>query len=143
MKTLWIPVLCGGIAVLVWGQEARQDEDLSAVLKEVMEANMQALRKEEVKGAMSAIHSKSPMYEQTESLMERLFEEYDLQYRLLSCTYLGTDGEYAVARVKQETKRIKGPEFRNNTADTVQIFRKENNSWKIWQTAIIQIDFAR
>lgn len=118
-----------------------EKEQLSAALEEAVRENVEAMNKEDVDLAVSCVHSLSPNYAQTAAVTRQINAQYDLQYKLLSFKYIGTDGEYAVARVKQQTSKIKGPAFRDNTVDVMHVFRKEGKQWKCWQSAILEVKY--
>ncbi len=147
-KILLLCALITGIVAmlsLAYAEEAKQPEarELPSLLKETLEQNLEACGRENLQMAMRGIHSKSPVYEQSRQASTRIFQLYDLRYEMLSFGYIGTDGEYSVARVKQKTTKIKGPAFRDNIVDTMQIFRKEVNQWKVWQTTVLEVKYIQ
>jgi hypothetical protein len=68
-------------------------------------------------------------------------ENYELSYKLMSFDFIGLSGVYAICRTKQRTLKISGPAFRNNDIDMIQIFKKENDTWKFWSQAILYIRY--
>ncbi len=141
--------LISGLAVLATMSDAKRPrkiakkptEELSAALKKVTQQNLDAMGKEDLDRYMSTVHAKSPVYGQTRRTIRQMFVAYDLQYKLLSLRYIGMDEEYAVVRVKQKTTKIRGPAFRDNIIDVMQIFRKEGKRWKIWQSAVLEVRY--
>lgn len=116
-------------------------EEVAAELKTVVQANLEATQGEDLDKVMATVHTQSPSYLGTKQAMPDLFENFDLNYNILSLKVVGTDDEYAYARVKQETKKVAGPAFRDNQVDMLQIFRKEDDKWKFWSQAILEIKF--
>jgi ketosteroid isomerase-like protein len=116
-------------------------DELSATLKKVIEANAEAMNREDLEGAMKTIHPKSMNFESTKSGTENIFKTYDLRYAMLSYSFVGSDGEYATARVKQTTKKVAGPAFRDNTLEMMHVFRKDGASWKIWTSAVLEVSY--
>lgn len=134
----WVAILC----VNVRGEKEKIDiEDLAATLKKVIEKNCEGMNKEDVDMAMSAIHTKASIYEPTKTLTVRVNTRYDLKYTILSFKFVTLDEDYAIARVKQRTTKIKGPEFKNNEMEMYHIFRKENKDWKVWNSVILEITY--
>ena len=121
---------------------AQAEEDVSAAIKLVVMENLKATQAEDINWMMKTIHTQSPSYLQTKQQIAPLFDNFDLSYRLLSFSYIGLDAEYAVARVKQTTKKVSGLAFRNNELDMIQVFRKENGKWKFWAQAILGIKYT-
>jgi hypothetical protein len=70
-----------------------------------------------------------------------MFENYDLKYKLTYFKYIGQDGEYAVARIRQLTEKVAGGYFQNNEIDMIQVFKKENDEWKYWSQVIIDVKY--
>jgi hypothetical protein len=119
----------------------RPEATLAEELRKLIEANLDSTSKEDLEGVMKTIHADSPGRQATERMMKELFQRYDLSYKLISTTLIGADADYAVIRFKQESSKIKGPEFRNNVLDGLHIFRKENESWKLWTTAALEVRY--
>ena len=142
-------LLCGvtAVASLTQGENQAKPKPrvrarpLPQMLKEVVEENLAALNAEDLGGASATIHTKSPIYHGTKRAAKEVFRAYDLRAKLLSCKYVGTDGEYAVVRVRQETKKVRGPDFRNNEMDAMHVFRKEKGKWKFWAMAVLEVKY--
>jgi len=118
-----------------------QRQTLGQALRKTVEENFQGYRDESLDKVRATIHSKSPVYQNTIAMTQRLFGAYTLKYTLVGFTFMGSDGEYAVARVKQKTEKIAGPGFRNNQTDTMAVFKKEDGKWKFWQQTILEIKY--
>ncbi len=106
-----------------------------------MDANFAATQKEDMEAVKQTIHTQSPVYIPSLKTTEQLFGYYDLKVELLYFRYTGSDGEYAIARAKQKTIKVKGPAFKNNIIDSIYIFRKETGKWKIWQQSVLETKF--
>jgi len=92
---------------------------------------------------MKTIHTQSPVYLATKQQTASVFANYDLRYELLSFKFIGIDGRYAVARIKQRTTKEAGPAFRDNEIDMIPVFRKENGQWKYWNQVILEINYLK
>lgn len=110
-------------------------------LREVVVKNMEATQTEDMSAILAMMHTKSPAYEPTKKQLPPLFQAYDLKYELISFEFIGITGEYALGRTKQRTTRTKGPAFRNNEIDMIQIFKKQDGKWKYWAQSILSISY--
>ena len=118
------------------------EKEVEAELKAVVVANMEAAEKKDLEGIKATVHTQSPAYLGTVDAMRKLFEHYDLRYELVSLRYVGSDGDYAFAHGSQKTKKVQGPAFKDNTVDSVYVFRKEEGKWKLWQQAVLEVKYA-
>lgn len=114
---------------------------LAKQLQAVMATNIKGITEKKLDIAMSVFHSKSPDYTPTKDATKQILQTYNIKIRLLSLQVIGSDQEYAVARVKYETTQDRGPAFRNNVSDTMQVFKKEGNQWKLWTSATLNIKY--
>ena len=130
-------ILCLCLAVYSLG-----DEDVAAQIKAVVIENLKATESEDIDVVLDTMHTQAPNYFSTKQLMVSFFETYHLRYDLLSFSYVGQDGKYAIARIKQSTKKVSGPSFRNNDLDAIHVFRKENGKWKFWSMATLEVKYT-
>ncbi len=72
---------------------------------------------------------------------QKIFRTYDLTYSLDDFKLLYHDDEVAVTRVKQTLKKVEGPDFKDNQRDALQIFRKRDGKWKIFEQVILDRTF--
>lgn len=95
-------VLAGfGLLLLCFTHAAQaQHEEVAAELKTVVQANLEATQSEDLDKVMATVHTQSPSYLGTKQAMPDLFDNFDLNYKILSLTVVGTDDDYAYARVK-------------------------------------------
>lgn len=129
-------IVCLGLTV-----GCSEDKNVEAELKAVVMENLKATEAEDMNTMLETFHTQSPSYAQNEKLFTLMFESYDVKHELLQFQYVGMDGEYAVARLKFSTKKVAGADFKDNNLDTFHVFRKENDKWKIWSQAILEIDY--
>jgi len=115
--------------------------DTATDVKSVILENFEHTKNEDFEAVMGDVHSQSPAYLQTQQILQQLFPVYDLQYELVSYTFIGEDNEYAYAKVKQRTKKISGPAFQDNEVEVLMIFKKENDAWKLWTQANLAIEY--
>jgi hypothetical protein len=120
---------------------AHAEGALAGVLESLVTENLEATQAEDMDRMMATIHAQSPAYATTKRQTAPLFEKFDLTYEVLSFTYIGNDDKYAVARVRQATRRVAGPAFRDNELDLVHVFRQEEGEWKFWTQTILELTF--
>ena len=141
-RIVMVVVLLAG--VWMGATVVRAGESIDKTLRELVIAGLQANQDEDINAVLQTIHTQSPAYDKIAQHIPRIFENYDLKYDLLSYAYLGTDNEYAVARILQSTERATqepgSPNFQNNKADVIQVFRKENGVWKFWNQVILKLE---
>lgn len=107
----------------------------------LIKANAEYLNKEDFDGAMSTIHPQSPSYATTESLIKKIFERYDLNYKIESIKILEENDNEAKVEFTQVTKKIKGPDFKDNRATGIHTLRMDGDSWKVYSTEMTNIEF--
>jgi ketosteroid isomerase-like protein len=134
-----IPVFISGLWTALSGEQ--DTKDLAKELRAVVDANLDAANAKDLDAYMASIHPKSLSFENTRRQMAQLHKTYELSYKVTQYSFVGNDADYAVARVRQETKKKKGPEFRDNEVDTLQVFRKDKDTWKIWTSAVLEVKY--
>ncbi len=123
---------------------AESDNGIEAQLKEAMLENIKSTEAENVEGTMKTIHSKSPLYKDTRKQLSLIFSKHlGLKYELISLKYLVTDGDYAIARVRQRTTQTPPVNIKNNESDMMIAFRKEGGAWKFWNQTLLEYKFLR
>jgi len=113
------------------------DEELISVLR----SNLQAYNEKNIKGVMDTIDPNSPGYSQTEALTSQVFQQYDLRFEIKSVKVINKKIDEAQIRMVQITRKIKGPDFRDNEATSIQTLKKINGSWKISGTKMEDVKY--
>ena len=138
MKNFLIIFLAVFFAVSGFAADVKK---LEKELNTVLSNNLKCSQNENIPGILTTVHTESPVYDNTRRLFIRICKNYDLKYELLSSKLAGATGEYAILRVKIKTTKIKGPAFKPNISDCLQIFKKENEKWKLWNACILSIKY--
>jgi hypothetical protein len=107
----------------------------------VIEANAKYMTEENFDKVMDTIDKDSPAYASSESMVKKLFDLYDLNYKIISMKVINKSNDEAQVEFVQETTKIKGPAFKNNRVDGVHILKRDDNSWKIYSTKITNIQY--
>ena len=79
--------------------------------------------------------------EATKKIDTIIFSQYDLSYTLLDFKVISVKNDTAIIEIRQETKKIKGPAFRDNIITAVHTLKKRPNGWKIADTQIKKTEF--
>lgn len=114
-------------------------EQLVAALRQLVDRNLQAAQAEDLEAYMAQMHPQSPLFESTRRTMRVIFDRYQMDYQLMDVAFIGTDGQYAVVRARSSTRKVSGPEFRDNVTDVMHVFRQDEGQWKFWQTAVLEV----
>ena len=122
---------------------ASEDQGLAAKLRNVVQQNLAAYNREDVAGAMTFIHTKSPEYSTTQGALPGQFEVLDARAELVSFDYIGHDNEFAVARVKLKTVDQSEEPFSANVIDTITVFHQEDGVWKYWSDHILGVELLQ
>ncbi len=109
--------------------------------EDVIKANAVFMNEKNLKGMMSTIHPESPNYPAVETMAERIFQRYDLRYTIERVKVLEENDNEAKVEFTQLTKKINGPEFRDNRTIGIHTLRKDGDSWKIYSTKMTNITF--
>ncbi|KGY13796.1 hypothetical protein NM22_02950 [Vibrio tubiashii] len=115
--------------------------DTAKDVLEVIEANLKYTQNEDVEATVATMHPDSLSYYPSKHMMEQLFPTYDLKYVLLDYKFLGSDADYAYARVLIRTTKVDGAEFRDNEIDAIQVFKQDNGKWKLFSQANMTINY--
>jgi hypothetical protein len=110
-------------------------------IKAVLYRNLQRVREENLELAMSTIDKKSPDYQKTRDLTTEVFNVYDLQYAMNSINIINVSQSEAKVRTIITTKKISGPEFRDNMVTSINTLKKTNGQWKMFSTTIESVKF--
>jgi len=117
---------------------------ISSQLEGVITAHIAATSKdsESIDDVMKTMHTESPVTMHIKTQMEQVFPVFDVNTSLVNFSFVGMDGEYAITRAKQKVEKISGPaQLKSHTNKQIIIFKQENEQWKIWQMAMLDMDY--
>ncbi len=137
-----VAVVLTVLVLVFFAVSVQAEEDIGETLRKLIVNALEANQMEDQEAALAMIHTGSPVYEKIQGRIPLIFSSFDLEYELLYFQYLGRDGEYAVARIKQTTKKVKGPEFQDNKVDLIQVFRLEKGQWKFWNQVVLDMQLS-
>lgn len=122
--------------------QAQPTPDANVIIAPIY-ANIDASNAEDITAYMATLHSQSPVYAQTESMLSPMFTQYDLSFEVTNLDVIEqTEKEARVAFVLV-TRKIRGPEFRDNQVSGVMILRPEHGAWKIYNQEVNAIEYLK
>jgi len=107
----------------------------------VIEANAKYMNEENLEKVMGTIYKDSPAYQTSEMLIQKLFEVYDLNYKIIDMKVLEDNGSEAKVEFTQITTKISGPDFKDNKSTGIHLLKKEDDSWKIFSTQLNDVQY--
>ena len=119
--------------------EAGSRPDREAVA--VIYINMETAENENLKEHLDTIHPESPAYSATEKLMPQIFSIYDLDYSIKNIKVVASSPDEIKVSFIQTTKKVRGPEFKDNVVKGSHLLRKSEGKWKIYNSIIDSIDY--
>lgn len=115
---------------------AKSDDPASLVRQQ-----FEALNRNDIRAYMATIDPTSPAYQSTEKAMTLLATKYKLTYTLDTVKVLSNTGNEAKIEFTQTTKKVSGPEFRDNKLTSVATERMIGGKWLMTDTAVKHLDF--
>ncbi len=115
------------------------EAELAEQLRGMLVVQTEAKQKEDLAGTIENVDVRLIVKYGTQ--FGQIFKTYKLEYSLDDFKLLYHDDEIAVTRVKQTLKKVEGPEFKDNQRDALQIFRKRDGEWKIFEQVILDRTF--
>jgi PBP1b-binding outer membrane lipoprotein LpoB len=107
----------------------------------LIKANAEYMNEEDLEGVMTTVHPKSPSYDGTEAMAKQIFDRYDLNYKIENIKVLEENDKEAKVEFTQVTTKIKGKDFKNNKATGIHTLRKDGDSWKVYSTEMVNVEF--
>jgi hypothetical protein len=140
MKRVFILVfitIIAGIFISGFAPKTETDRDVTSVIYE----NLNAMEKRDLQSFMATIHEQSPVIAQTEQMALQLLNTYELSCELKDVKVIEKSDQEARVKYVQITKKVSGPEFRNNKVTGIHILKKSDGKWKIYNTEIKDIKY--
>ncbi len=145
---LVVTALCVfGLFFLIPNRDAVRGEQVSAPEAptenpmNVIIENIRASNAENVNYYMSTIHSKSPSYQTTKNMTKEAFSLFDLSYKVSGLKIIKQTKNEVVVAFTLTTRKIRGPEFRDNRINGEMVLRKEDGKWKIYNQVVHDVNY--
>ncbi|WP_216830797.1 hypothetical protein [Alkalihalobacterium elongatum] len=106
---------------------------------QVVKDNLLAANNKNIDDYMATIHVESPVYQSTRDTTLEIFSVYDLEYSFVEIEVIDVSGDTGEVWFIQTTRKINGPEFNDNQIEGINIMKKYNDEWKIYNTEVLDI----
>ncbi len=123
------------LALLAVGCASGRQENDAQILG-IITANLKAMEREDVDATMATIDPSSSGFEMTKEMIKVIFEQYDLKYELSDLKVIKRSDKEAEVGFTQVTRKVAGPDFRNNKITGVHILRMKDGAWRIFSSQI-------
>ena len=111
-------------------------------IEKLLKENLKAYKTEDIEALMASIHPDSPVRAHTEEFSKIAFSMYDVDYEYNNLEILELSESEATIKITQTTKKIKGSNFKDNRATSIQSLKKYNGEWKFFDLlAITDIEY--
>jgi uncharacterized protein YchJ len=107
----------------------------------VIYANAKYMAEENLSAVMSTIHPESPVFENTRKLIQEIFNQFDLNYKIERLEILEENQEEARVRFVQVTRKVAGNDFTDNRMKGIHTLMKDGDSWKIFSTVSEDMEY--
>jgi hypothetical protein len=103
--------------------------------------NLKAMERENVDATMATIDETSGGYQGTKDLIKVIFEQFDLKYELTDLKVIEKNKNEAKVSFTQITRKVSGPEFRDNKITGVHTLRLSGGKWRIYNSAVTTTEY--
>ena len=126
---------------IVGGTQVTEEDKEQAI--NVVKWNLYYAQVEDLAGYMRTIHDDSPARADTLSVMQMIFNEFNLSYQIVTYQILSISKDSADIRVVLDTRKISGElPFRDNRLTTVHTLKKsEDGKWKIYYSEMEDVQY--
>ncbi len=90
---------------------------------------------------MKTVDDNSTAFESTKVALEALFKNFDLEVEMTVVEVVESSADSIKLRAEQTTKKISGPEFKDNRITAVHTLKKRGDEWKIFATEIEKVEY--
>lgn len=132
--------LLPGVVLTQQAASAAEGPPIQEVTSVIFE-NIRASNVEDPELYMATIHSESPGYQQTMDMLASMFETYDLSYQISDLSITSQKDNEAVVAFVLTTRKLQGPEFRDNEVSGEMILRLDEGEWKIFNQTVDEVEY--
>ncbi|MBG6132577.1 hypothetical protein IWQ47_003802 [Aquimarina sp. EL_43] len=86
-------------------------------------------------------HPDNVLFNAGKEQLRTVLSSYTLEANFEDIKILQEDKNVSVVRLSQKTKKVEGPDFKDNIIDMVMILKSHNDNFKILSSASISTDF--
>jgi hypothetical protein len=111
------------------------------VITDVVYEQLAAYDAEDIDRYMATMHRDTPDLAQIRATLTDLLAKYDLSTRLYDVEVVEVTRREARVRFTLETRRVRGPAFRDNRVQGEFILRKEGDAWKMYDQEVDSVEY--
>lgn len=140
-KTFVTLVTVAFLCLVAPGGAGAGEEPTRQVLGAVYTTHLQGMKDKNLAVVIDTLHPGSPAFASAKASIAQTMINFDLSYKITDFQLVGVTGDFAVIRVKLETRKVGGAaQFEDNELDSLQIFRRTpEGKWKIWSSSVLQV----
>jgi hypothetical protein len=112
-----------------------------ALILDAILTNLHGLEKENLDLAMASIDPDSAIYQSTKNLTREFFKTYDIDYEISDLVVTSKTSSEAAVHFVQVTRKLSGPDFRDNRVEGEHLLHKKDGKWLVYQTRPDKIDY--
>ena len=113
--------------------------DVRTDVQAIVFKHLEAVKRKDLAACMRLVHRHSPVYESTQNYLQTLLTQFEMHYTFKHYRFIGTDSNYAYAKVTLETRKLQGPPFESNVAEVLWTFKPDDKGWKYWNQSNISM----
>jgi hypothetical protein len=114
-----------------------KDDPIIAVIK----ANIRAAQAEDSAAYARTLDQTSLYYSETLALFEQISEMYDLKYEISDLKITFRTEDKAKVTFAQVTRKVKGPDFRDNRIEGEHEIRLVDGKWLLYSSVILKVEY--
>jgi hypothetical protein len=103
--------------------------------------NIAAHNAEDVDRYIATMHTQSPNYSELSQALQGMYSTFDLQSTLSGVELLEVSAQEARVSFVLVTRKIQGPEFRDNRLEGVYILQKQDGAWRLRDQEIDTVEY--
>jgi hypothetical protein len=130
-----------GLAVCFSFLVAGCSKNVDAELKAVFQTQLDAMNKEDMDAYMASIDPEAGVYASTKATMPLILQTYDVKATMDSFEVVSKTEDSAQVRTVIVTKKVSGPDFKDNKVTALHTLKLKNGKWLLTETKVEKIDF--
>lgn len=107
----------------------------------VVHDNLSAYNAQNIDAYMATIHPSAPGRSETRQSLDQLVGTYELHASLERADLLSISSREAEVGFTLVTRKISGPDFRDNRIDGVMILRRSDGEWKLYDQRVDNVTY--
>ena len=142
MKKTFVISCLALIALLFTSSDAfaKKKSNDEAAIRACIEKNIQATQDEDIDAYWETCKPATKQEKkQTEAALKFLFATYDVSVTLDSYKLISINGDTAVVEIKMTTKKIRGPEFKDNQIKQRNSLKKIDGKWYLVSSKLLNV----